>query len=155
VPDSPRKDARLLRRALPLALGILALAVGGCGGVPSIHVPSIPDISKTGGATFIIDGNSFQVSQSGSIQADFGHPNPLTYSGPDGCAGHYFTADYTEDIQVFFRYSKKRAFLLIDNGGSPVYRFGPPIHTGNRLTFSNPTPSDRRITVIVTCPTGA
>jgi hypothetical protein len=152
VPDSPRVDARVL---LSLVLVFLALALGGCGGVPSIHVPSIPDISKSGGATFIIDGNTFQVSQSGSIQADFGHPNPLTYSGPDGCAGHYFSADYTEDIEVFFRYSKKAAYLLIDNGAEPVYRFGPPVRTGSRLAFTDPTPHDRKITVVVNCPTGA
>ena len=154
MPDSPRTDARRLRRAL-IALFLAALALSGCGGVPDIKIPSIPDISKTGGASFDIDGNPFQVSQSGSIQADFGHPNPLTYSGPDGCAGHYFTADYTEDIQVFFRYSKKGAYLLIDNGAEPVYRFGPPVRSGSKLVFGNATPRDRQITVLVNCPTGA
>jgi hypothetical protein len=154
VPDSPRVNARPLRHSL-IVVAVAALALGGCGGVPGISVPSIPDISKTGGASFDIDGNTFQVSQSGSIQADFGHPNPLTYSGPDGCAGRYFTADYTENIEVFFRYSKKGAYLLIDNGAEPVYRFGPPLQKGKQLIFTNATPNDRRITVLINCPTGA
>jgi hypothetical protein len=154
VPDSPRAFARRIRIA-PSALLLAILLLAGCGGVPGVSVPSIPDISKTGGASFDIDGNTFQVSQSGSIQADFGHPNPLTYSGPDGCPGHYFTADYTEDIEVFFRYSRKGAYLLIDNGAEPVYRFGPPVDSGSKLVFGNATPRDRRITVVVNCPTGA
>jgi hypothetical protein len=152
VPDSPRKAARLRKLLLPLTLGLLVLA--GCGGVPSIHIPSIPDISKSGGAVINIDGNSTQVSQSGSIQTDFG-PNPLTYSGPDGCAGRYFTADYTEDIQVFFRYFRNRAYLLIDNGAEPIYVFGPPVRHGHTLLFANAKPTDRKITVTVICPNGA
>jgi hypothetical protein len=153
VLDSSRRDARPLHYSL-IAVALAALALAGCGGVPGIKVPSIPDISKMGGASFDIDGNTFQVSQSGSIQADFG-PNPLTYSGPDGCAGHYFTADYTENIEVFFRYSKKGAYLLIDNGAEPIYRFGPPTRHGNQQIFANATPRDRRITVLINCPTGA
>jgi hypothetical protein len=154
VPDSPRRDARHLLHGLIL-VAVAGLALAGCGGVPGFSVPSIPDISKTGGASFDIDGNTFQVSQSGSIQADFGRGNPLTYSGPDGCAGHYFTADYTENIEVFFRYSKKGAYLLIDNGAEPVYRFGPPLRRGKELIFNNGRSADRRITVLIKCPTGA
>jgi hypothetical protein len=153
VPDSPRTD---VRRLVLACLGVLLIfGLAGCGGVPSIKIPSIPDVSKSGGASFDIDGNTFQVSQSGSIQADFGKSVPLTYSGPDGCAGHYFTADYTEDIQVFFRYFPKRAYLLIDNGAEPVYVFGPPLRHGHTLIYSNARPRDRKITVTVTCPTGA
>ena len=154
MPDSPRARARRLRLAsVASALAIVTLA--GCGSVPSIDIPSIPDISKSGGASFNIDGNTFQVSQSGSIQADFGHPNPLTYSGPDGCAGRYFTDDYTEDIEVFFRYFPNRAYLLIDNGAEPVYVFGRPLRHGHTLLFANAKPADRKITVTVICPTGA
>lgn len=153
MPDS-RAFARRIRSAL-IVLPLAILFLSGCGGVPSIHIPSIPDISKSGGAIFNIDGNTFQVSQSGAIQADFGHPNPLTYSGPDGCSGHYFTADYTEDIEVFFRYFPNRAYLLIDNGAEPVYVFGRPLRHGHTLVFANAKPGDRKITVTVICPTGA
>ena len=152
--DSPRNDARRFRRA-SIAAALAVLVLYGCGSVPSIHIPSVPDISKSGGASFTIDGNTFQVSQSGSIQADFGHPNPLTYSGPDGCAGHYFTADYTENIEVFFRYFSNRAYLLIDNGAEPVYVFGRPLRHGHTLIYANAKPADRKITVTVICPTGA
>ena len=77
MPDSPRAFARRICAA-PSALLLVILLLAGCGGVSGFSVPSIPDISKTGGASSDIDGNTFQVSQSGSIQADFGHPNPLT-----------------------------------------------------------------------------
>jgi hypothetical protein len=150
VPDSPRFLGALL------VLGVTAV-IAGCGATPSIDIPSIPtfpDVSKSGGASFDIDGNTFQVSQSGSIHTDFGR-NPLSYSGPDGCAGHYFSADYTEDIQVFFRYFRDRAYLLIDNGSGTIYVFGPPKQRGKTLVFSNAAPRDRKITVTVTCPGGA
>lgn len=157
MPGSLRAHAR---RLVLLSLGAVLLGGGltGCGGVPAISVPSIPafpNISKQGGATFDIDGTTFQVSQSGSIQTDFGKGNPLSYSGRDGCAGRYFSADYTQDIQVFFRYSPRRAYLLIDNGAEPVYVFGPPRREGRRLIYADAMPRDRKITVTVDCPTGA
>jgi hypothetical protein len=126
--------------------------------VPSISVPSIPafpDTSKAGSASFNINGTTFMVAQSGTIQASFPESKEISYSGPLGCRGHYFSGSYTEDIDVYFRYFRNRAYLLIDNGAEPVYRFGPPVRTGNRLAFSNPTPHDRQITVVVNCPTGA
>jgi hypothetical protein len=147
VPDSTRRIGALLPFAVIFVLS-------GCGGVPSISIPSIPsipDISKHGGASFSIDGTTFQVSQSGSIQTDFGK-NPLTYSGPDGCRGHYFSGDYTENIQVFFRYFPDRAYLLIDNGAGPIYVFGPPRHQGKTLVYNHPTPRGRDVTVTVACP---
>ena len=154
MPDSPRQAARRLRHAL-IATALPILMLSGCGGISVPSIPAIPDISKTGSASFSIDGSTFLVAQSGSIQASFGQSNPLTYSGPMGCRGRYFSGSYTEDIDVYFRYSKKNAYLLIDNGGEPVYRFGPPVRTGNRLAFSNPTPRGRRITVVINCPRGA
>jgi hypothetical protein len=131
------------------------LFLSGCGGVPSFSVPSVPDLSKTGSATFEINGTTFVVSQSGTIKADFPESKVISYSGPLGCRGHYFNGSYTEDIEVFFRYFKNAAYLLIDNGAEPVYRFGPPARSGRRLTFSDPNPRDRRITVVVDCPAGA
>jgi hypothetical protein len=158
VPDSPRGDARPLRCAL-LAAALALIALAGCGtGVPDVSVPSIPampDGAAGGSATFDIDGVTFQVAQSGTVKADFPESRQITYSGPLGCAGHYFTGHYTENIEVFFHYFKDQAYLLIDNGAEPVYRFGPPVRTGNRLTFSNPSRGDRKIAVVVDCPTGA
>lgn len=76
--------------------------------------------------------------RAGTIQASFPESKQITYSGPLGCRGHHFSGSYTDDIDVFFRYFHDRAYLLIDNGAEPVYRFGPPVRTGNRLAFSNP-----------------
>jgi hypothetical protein len=154
VPDSPRKACRLIHLCLIASLAILGFA--GCGaGVPT---PSIPDFGAAfagGSATFDIDGTSVRVSQSGSIQASFPDAPELSYSGPNGCKGRYFNGDYTENIEVFFRYTRRRAYLLIDNGAAPVYRFGPPQRQGSKLVFSNPTPNDRQITVTIDCPTGS
>ena len=47
----------------------------------------------------------------------------LSYSGPLGCRGRYFTADYSEDIQILFRYTSRDAFMLI---GSELYHFDAP-----------------------------
>jgi hypothetical protein len=158
VPDSTRRDARHLRHAL-IALPLAIAALSGCGAeVPDISVPSIPNVSdatKAGSATFNINGVTFTVAQSGTIQADFPESKQITYSGPLGCKGHYFSGEYTENIDVYFHYFKNDAYLLIDNGPEPVYRFGPPQRRGDTLVFSNAGRSDRQITVIVNCPTGA
>jgi hypothetical protein len=143
-----------------LALALLALplliALPGCGAgnvsIPSI--PTVPDFNGPGGAgsaTFMVDGMSTTVSQSGSIKTSFAG-TPLTYSGPLGCKGRYFTGHITENIEAFFRYTDKGGFFLINNGGSPVYRFGPPQKQGKALVFSNARPTDRQITVTVNCP---
>jgi len=155
VPDSPRATGRTLR-LIPIALFLTAVTLAGCGArIPDISVPSIPDMSSAGAggsASFNIDGSTFTVAQSGTIQTSFPGAKQISYSGPLGCKGHYFNASYTEDIDVYFHYFKKDAYLLIDNGGSPVYHFGPPQRQGHVLVFSNPTPSDRKITVEVNCP---
>ena len=92
-----------------------------------------------------------EVSQSGSIEASF-PGTPLTYSGPVGCEGRYFTGTYTQTIKFFFRYTDEGAYMLFNNVNSPVYRFGPPQHRGESLVFSNPQPADRWLRVTVDCP---
>jgi hypothetical protein len=156
VPDSPRRDARPFRCALiPLTLAILVLSGCGAGSVvPDISVPDFPEPGG-GSATFDINGVTFTVAQTGTIQADFPESRQLTYSGPRGCAGHYFNGEYTDNIDVYFRYFKNDAYLLIDNGPEPIYHFGPPQRHGHVLLFSNPDRPDRAITVAVNCPTGA
>jgi hypothetical protein len=157
VPDSPCRDARPLRLAL-IALALASVALAGCGtSVPDISVPSIPDMSAPGGgsATFSINGVTFTVAQSGTINADFPESRQITYSGPLGCRGHYFSGEYTNNIDVYFHYFKKDAYLLIDNGPEPIYHFGPPLRRGNLLLFANADRRDREITVAVSCPTGA
>ncbi len=69
------------RALIPLAAVSLALA--GCWGVPDISVPSIPtfpDTSKSGSASFNINGVPFLVSQSGTIQADFPESKEISFS---------------------------------------------------------------------------
>jgi hypothetical protein len=108
--------------------------------------------SHGGSAAFDIDGNSFTVSQSGHISASFPDAPQLTYSGPLGCKGRYFTAHYTEHIEVFFRYTSHDAYLLIDNGADPVFHFpGTPRKAGQSM-FWKRSFGGRPISVRVTCP---
>src|SRR5262249_11854560 len=120
VPDSPRATGRTLR-LIPIALFLTAVTLAGCGSrIPDISVPSIHALSSAGAggsASFNIDGSTFTVAQSGTIQTSFPGAKQISYSGPLGCKGHYFNASYTEDIDFYFHYFKKDAYLLIDNGG--------------------------------------
>lgn len=142
------------RTALALAGLLSALSLWGCGA--GITVPKIPKMKfpspHGGSAAFDIDGTTFSVSQSGHISASFPDAPQLTHSGPLGCKGRYFTAHYTEHIEVFFRYTPHDAYLLIDNGADPVFHFPTgPRHDGKSLSWRRSF-GGRRISVRVTCP---
>jgi hypothetical protein len=148
---SPRSG---LRTAAAVAGVFSAIVLWGCGA--EITIPTIPRMnfpsSHGGSAAFDIDGNSFTVSQSGHISASFPDAPQLTYSGPLGCKGRYFTAHYTEHIEVFFRYTSHDAYLLIDNGADPVFHFpGAPRKAGQSM-FWKRSFGGRPISVRVTCP---
>lgn len=154
--DRERISSRRGRARIALAAaGLLSVvSLWGCGA--GITIPKIPKMkfpsSHGGSAAFDIDGTTFSVSQSGHISASFPDAPRLTYSGPLGCKGRYFTAHYTEDIEVFFRYSAHDAYLLIDNGADPVFHFPTgPRHAGQALVW-NRSFGGRRISVKVTCP---
>jgi hypothetical protein len=154
--DRDRISSRRGRvRAAAAVAGVAAsIAAGGCGA--GITVPKIPKMkfpsSQGGSAAFDIDGTTFSVSQSGHISASFPDAPQLTYSGPLGCKGRYFTAHYTEHIEVFFRYSSQDAYLLIDNGADPVFHFsGAPRRVG-QFMFWKRSFGGRRISIRVTCP---
>jgi len=69
-----------------------------------------------------------------------------------GCKGHYFTAHYTEDIEVFFRYTSHDAHLLINNCADPVFHFsGAPRDVGQPM-FWKRSFGGRQTSVRVTCP---
>jgi hypothetical protein len=149
---SPRRGR--LKEAAAVAAVVASLGVWGCGA--GVTIPKIPKMkfpsSQGGSAAFDIDGNTFSVSQSGHISASFPDAPQLTYSGPLGCKGRYFTAHYTEHIEVFFRYSSKDAYLLIDNGADPVFHFpGAPRKVGPSM-FWKRSFGGRTISVRVTCP---
>jgi hypothetical protein len=149
---SPRRG--WLRAAVAAAVLLSSVALWGCGA--GVTIPKIPKMrfpsSQSGSAAFDIDGNTFSVSQSGHISASFPDAPQLTYSGPLGCKGHYFTGHYTEDIEAFFRYSSHDAHLLIDNGADPVFHFpGAPRRVGQSM-FWKRSFGGRQISVRVTCP---
>jgi len=121
------------------------MAFAGC---VHISVPPVPSFGPAKGdtATFIVNGGTTTVTQSGSIEVS-GTGTPLDYSGPLGCKGRYFDAGDSGSTEMDFRYSSQDAFLLI---GNDLYRFGPPVVGDGSLSWSHDF-GDRDITVKVSC----
>jgi hypothetical protein len=116
---------------------VLALAgcAGGGGGAGST-------------ATFVVQGTSLTVTESGTVRETFGGDPALSYSGPEGCQGRYFTADIN-DIPLTFHYSSQDAYLVYNR---TVYHFvtGPRLEAG-KLVWDNTFDGDR-IVARVACP---
>lgn len=124
------------RRALPACFVAAALIVlTACGATDvRVHVPRIPKVGETQGdtATFEIDGGSISVTESGSILLQTGIPG-LSYSGPRGCEGHFFDADYSEHIPIYFRYTAVDAVMAVGQSG---YHFSHgPEQQDNQLVW--------------------
>jgi hypothetical protein len=114
----------------------MAIALTGCADikVPDDHV------------TVIINGQRTTIAQDGSVSVQIDGVPELTYSGPAGCAGHYFT-DGESDI--YFRYTPRRAYLL---RGNQLYTFnGPPRKGGEDIVWGHRFGVDK-ITVLANCP---
>jgi hypothetical protein len=126
--------------------------LAGCGvDTPDITVPTIPSGSSAEGdaATFVIDGQTIFVRQSGSVGVEIGGAPQVTYSGPLGCKGQYFTAALTEHVRMYFHYGPRNAWLYV-NGR--LYHFaGAPKRGDGSLTWDRRFP-DRHIGVVVNCP---
>lgn len=122
-----------------------ALALGGCG----VDVPDIPDLAGSAPhdrMTVIFNGQRTTIAQSGSISVQIGGVPELSYDGPLGCKGGYFT---DSESDLYFRYDAKRAFLLRYD---TLYRFdGPPARAGGQLVWNRSFDGDR-ITVLANCP---
>lgn len=143
----------LLTVALMVAItgGAVALIVGSVGGGPALSVPTFPSFAAPSGdaATFLIDGQSIAVRQSGTVSVS-GYDH-LDYTGPLGCRGRYFTADLTPHIRVLFRYDARQAWIHI---GVPeeYHLVGPPRRRKGTLVWHT-RQGGRTITVIASCPT--
>ena len=140
-----------LRGRVSVASLAFALAAAGCGAVGSFKVPSIPTFKAPSGdaATFVIDGGTISVVQSGSATVHVGGVPQIDHAGPLGCRGRFFTADYTHDIQILFHYSAHDAYMLF---GNDLYHFiRAPRRAGGRLTWDQRF-GDRHMVVSVACP---
>jgi hypothetical protein len=124
-----------------LALAAAALALAGCSGV-NIDIPDFE--APHDRMTVIVDGQRTTIAQSGSVQVRIGGVPELSYSGPLGCKGRYFTD--SEDL--YFRYGAEIAHLL---RYQTLYRFGPPHRVGDQLLWSDNFDREK-VTVLVNCP---
>jgi hypothetical protein len=117
-----------------------ALALTGCAGV------DIPDLQAPHDRmTLIVDGQRTTIAQSGSAQVQIDGVPQLSYNGPLGCEGRYFT---DSESDVYFRYDAKQAHLL---RGSTLYRYGPPRRVAGQLAWSDDFDGSK-VTVLVNCP---
>jgi hypothetical protein len=122
---------------------LTCVALVGCGGV-NIDVSGFK--APHDHATFIVNGERTTIAMSGSVSVQIDGVPELTYSGPVGCAGHYFVDDESD---LYFRYSPRRAYLLRYD---QLYTFqGPPIKAGGDIVWNQSFGSDK-ITVLANCP---
>lgn len=139
-------SGRTPRTATTVVTTLAVVLFAGCVHIPTPTFPSLePGAGDT--ATFVVDGNTFSVTQSGTITVS-GTGTALDYSGPLGCEGMYFETDYTDNASLDFRYGPTGADMLI---GSDLYHFdGPPTEGASNL-FWHQSFGDRDIAVTVNC----
>ena len=141
------------RCAIGFAVAVAVAGVTGCGvATPDVKVPTIGKLGNPPGdsATFVVEGQNLTISQSGRAQVSLGAAPQLDHDGPLGCRGRYFTGHLTEHVRLFFSWSKRGAYLLVDDASHRVYRFPAAKRRGKRLTWSRRFP-DQRVSVLVSC----
>jgi hypothetical protein len=132
---------RLISGAATFALTFLTVA--GCGGV-NIDVSGFK--APHDHATFIFNGEQTTIAMSGSVSVQIDGVPELSYSGPVGCAGHYFVDDESD---LYFRYTAHKAYLLRYD---QLYTFiGPPQKGGQDIIWNHTFGPDK-ITVLANCP---
>jgi hypothetical protein len=119
-----------------------ALTFAGCGGV-DIELPDFD--APRDRMTVIVDGQRTTVAQSGSVDVRIDGVPELSYSGPLGCKGRYFT---DSESDVYFRYDARRAHLL---RLSTLYRFGAPRRVAGQLAWNGDFDGSE-VSVLVNCP---
>ena len=125
-----------------IAAAAAALALAGCGGV-DIDIPEFE--APRDRMTVIVDGQRTTIAQSGRVAVAIEGVPELSYDGPLGCEGRYFT---DSEADVYFRYGARRAYLL---RSSTLYRFGPPRRAGGQLVWNDGF-GGVKVTVLVNCP---
>jgi hypothetical protein len=145
VVEVTARTARAANRALP---AIVILLLAGCGSGGSGGSSAIVDGSGDS-ATFVIDSRTVSVTQSGTTSVRLSGAPELNYSGPVGCAGRFFTADFVSNLRLYFRYSSRDAYLLL--GSELYYLGGAPRRHGSQLEWSA-TVNNRQIAIRVACP---
>jgi hypothetical protein len=147
-----------LGRVAPL---LVCAALGaGCGGSSSNRPPPSGTLNGVGKASspagadrvvVVINGNRWDVRQSGSESVTFTHAPQMNHSGPLGCRGRYFDIN---QLPLVLRYTDHDASVLY---GDHIYHFGvPPRRRGGALVWSGRF-IDARVQVRVQCasPAGA
>ncbi len=132
-----------MRSGRAIAAAVMTIALAGCGGVDL----DLPDFEAPHDRmTVIVDGQRTTIAQSGSVSVRIDGVPELSYSGPLGCRGRYFT---DSESDVYFRYGARDAYLLRSD---TLYRFGePPRRGGGQLIWAHDF-DGTKITVLVNCP---
>jgi hypothetical protein len=133
-----------------LSFLVAALLVG-CGGSGSSNHGSVTT-GRGDAAVFTIDGRTVAVRETGTASVKVDGAPEIDHDGPVGCAGRYFTADFTDNVRMMFRYGSQDAYLLV---GSDLYYIGEaPERRGAQLEW-NTTANGHQIDVRATCPAPA
>jgi hypothetical protein len=126
---------------------VVVVTLAGCGGTGGGG--SQVKLGRGDSATFVIDGRSVSVTESGRTSVTISGAPELTYSGPVGCAGRYFTTHFVDGVPMLFRYGSEDAYLLI---GSDLYHLGGrPARSGGGLTWDTTT-DGHQIAIRLGCP---
>jgi hypothetical protein len=98
--------------------------------------------------TFVIDGRTISITQSGTASVKVQGAPEMTYNGPVGCTGRYFTTNFVDGVPMFFRWGSQDAYLLL---GSDLYYLGSaPARSGGQLNWDTYT-SGHQIHIQVGC----
>lgn len=133
------------RRSIAAVALAVVIAVAGCGSSSSSSITT----SHGDAATFVIDGRTIHVTESGTVATRVSGAPEMNYSGPVGCTGRYFTADFGGGVNLSFRYSAHDAYLLI---GSDLYYLGGQPTVKNGQLHWNSTVANRQIDIALRCP---
>lgn len=128
-----------------VALGlVVAVTLAGCGSSGS--QPLV--LGRGSAATFVINGRTIGVRETGTVSVRSTAAPQLNYSGPVGCAGRYFTANLDSSVRIYFHYGARDAYLLI--GSELDYLGEGPVRHGGELEWQT-TIKDQPVEVRVRC----
>jgi hypothetical protein len=132
---------------VPATSGLaIAMLVAACGSTTGSGVVT----GRGSQATFVINGRTIAIRESGTASVRSSAAPQLNHTGPVGCAGRYFTADLGSGARIYFRYGPRDAYLLI--GSELSYLGEGPSRRGSDLEWQT-TVQGQPVDIRLRCPT--